>query len=108
MDLQCGDNAEDGDADEDHSRALESFRLLCGEADHDALRGLLGSVLDGGDGNLSPIILSADADKAHRSVGFHSRGRGPDRSRMISVSLFCYTLFLCRRCTNSSRGISSS
>ncbi|XP_039833701.1 multisubstrate pseudouridine synthase 7-like isoform X3 [Panicum virgatum] len=64
---ECGDNAVDGDADEDHSRALESFRLLCGEADHDALRGLLGSVLDGGDGNLSPIILSADADKAHRS-----------------------------------------
>nr|CAB3458705.1 unnamed protein product [Digitaria exilis] len=62
-----GDDAEDSDADADHSRALESFRLLCGEADYDALRGLLERALEGGDEDLSPIILSADADKAHRS-----------------------------------------
>ncbi|RCV14140.1 hypothetical protein SETIT_2G402100v2 [Setaria italica] len=60
-----GDNAAEGDADADHTRALESFRLLCGEADYDALRGFLERVLEG-DGDLSPIILSADADKAHR------------------------------------------
>jgi len=61
---------EDGgcDATADPSRALESFRLLCGEADYDALRGFLERVSEGGDGNLSPIILSADSDKAHRSV----------------------------------------
>ncbi|KAF8668846.1 hypothetical protein HU200_052047 [Digitaria exilis] len=64
-----GDDAEDSDADADadHSRALESFRLLCGEADYDALRGFLERALEGGDEDLSPIILSADADKAHRS-----------------------------------------
>jgi hypothetical protein len=70
VDLQGGDDAEGGDADADHSRALESFRLLCGDADCDALRGFLGraSESEGGDGDASPIILSADADKAHRSV----------------------------------------
>ncbi|KAL6841932.1 hypothetical protein ACP4OV_028444 [Aristida adscensionis] len=66
---ESGDNAEEGDADAgaDHSRALESFRLLCGDADCDALRGFLERVSEGGDGDVSPIILSADADKAHRS-----------------------------------------
>jgi hypothetical protein len=85
VDLQSGGNAEGGDAGSDHSRALESFRLLCGEADHDALRRFLERALEGGDGDLSSIILSADADKAHRSVGFGSRSRGSDRSWMIRV-----------------------
>jgi tRNA pseudouridine13 synthase len=49
-------------------RALESFRLLCGDADCDALREFVERVSDGGNGDVSPIILSADADKAHRSV----------------------------------------
>ncbi|XP_062187036.1 uncharacterized protein LOC133890601 [Phragmites australis] len=66
-DGESEDNVEEGDADADHSRALESFRLLCGDADRDALRGFLESVAEGGDGDVSPIILSADADKAHRS-----------------------------------------
>ncbi|KAJ1292027.1 hypothetical protein BS78_02G361500 [Paspalum vaginatum] len=66
-DDESGDNAEDGDAVADQSQALESFRMLCGEADYDALRGFLERVSEGGDGDLSPIILSADADKAHRS-----------------------------------------
>lgn len=68
-DDESGDNAGDVDADvvADQSRALESFRLLCGEADYVALRGFLERVSEGGDGDLSPIILSADADKAHRS-----------------------------------------
>ncbi|RLM86859.1 hypothetical protein C2845_PM04G28890 [Panicum miliaceum] len=64
---ESGGNAEGGDAGSDHSRALESFRLLCGEADHDVLRRFLERALEGGDGDLSPIILLADADKAHRS-----------------------------------------
>ncbi|CAN6219628.1 unnamed protein product [Urochloa humidicola] len=63
-----GDNAEDGDGDNaDHSRALKSFQLLCGEADYDTLRGFLERVSEGGNGDLSPIVLSADADKGHRS-----------------------------------------
>ncbi|KAL6657539.1 hypothetical protein ACP70R_005319 [Stipagrostis hirtigluma subsp. patula] len=64
-----GDNAEEGDADADAglSRALESFRLLCGDADCDALRGFLERISEGGDEDVSPITLSADADKAHRS-----------------------------------------
>ncbi|GJN33200.1 hypothetical protein PR202_gb21771 [Eleusine coracana subsp. coracana] len=66
-DGESGDDAGESDADADYSRALESFRLLCGDADCDALRGFLERVSEGGDGDASPIILSADADKAHRS-----------------------------------------
>uniref|UniRef100_J3L4J8 TRUD domain-containing protein n=1 Tax=Oryza brachyantha TaxID=4533 RepID=J3L4J8_ORYBR len=58
-------DAKEGAVDE--AQALESFRLLCGEADCEALRGFLERVSEGGDSDVSPIILSADADKAHRS-----------------------------------------
>lgn len=54
-------------AEADHSQALESFRSLCGDADCNALRGLLERVSVGGDSDVSPVILSPDADKAHRS-----------------------------------------
>ncbi|KAK3127799.1 hypothetical protein QOZ80_7AG0578560 [Eleusine coracana subsp. coracana] len=66
-DGESGDDAGEGDADADNSRVLESFGLLCGDADCDALKGFLERVSEGGDGDASPIILSADADKAHRS-----------------------------------------
>ncbi|AQK94665.1 Pseudouridine synthase family protein [Zea mays] len=54
-------------AEADHSQALESFRSLCGDADCNALRGLLEKVSGEGGGDVSPVILSPDADKAHRS-----------------------------------------
>ncbi|KAJ1263581.1 hypothetical protein BS78_09G196800 [Paspalum vaginatum] len=54
-------------ADADHSQALESFRALCGDADCEALRSLLERVSAEGDGDVLPVILSPDADKAHRS-----------------------------------------
>ncbi|KAK3135128.1 hypothetical protein QOZ80_5BG0414940 [Eleusine coracana subsp. coracana] len=54
-------------ADADHSQTLESFRVLCGDADCNALRGLLERMSAGGDSDVSPVILSPDADKAHRS-----------------------------------------
>uniref|UniRef100_A0A0D9WIF8 TRUD domain-containing protein n=1 Tax=Leersia perrieri TaxID=77586 RepID=A0A0D9WIF8_9ORYZ len=55
-------------ADADHSQALESFRALCGDADCDALKGLLEKASAGGEADVSPVIvLSPDADKAHRS-----------------------------------------
>ena len=60
-------------ADADHSKALESFSGLCGEADCHALRGLLEKVAAGGEGDFSPVMLSPDADKAHRSVGLVRR-----------------------------------
>jgi tRNA pseudouridine13 synthase len=59
---------EEADPDRDLPHSLESFRLLCGDADADALRGFLSRVSED-DSNVSPIILSPDADKAHRSVG---------------------------------------
>uniref|UniRef100_A0ACD5T8N9 Uncharacterized protein n=1 Tax=Avena sativa TaxID=4498 RepID=A0ACD5T8N9_AVESA len=54
-------------ADADHSQALESFSALCGEADCRALRGLIEKVAAAGGDDFSPVILSPDADKAHRS-----------------------------------------
>ncbi|XP_040380270.1 pseudouridylate synthase 7 homolog [Oryza brachyantha] len=54
-------------ADADHSQALESFRELCGDADCEALKGLLQKASAGGENDVSPVILSPDADKAHRS-----------------------------------------
>ncbi|XP_066362055.1 uncharacterized protein [Miscanthus floridulus] len=54
-------------AEADHSQALESFRSLCGDADCNALKSLLERVSAGGDSDVSPVILSPDADKAHRS-----------------------------------------
>ncbi|XP_044977216.1 pseudouridylate synthase 7 homolog isoform X4 [Hordeum vulgare subsp. vulgare] len=55
----------DDEANADLPHALDSFRLLCGDADAEALRGFLSRVSEG-DSNVSPIILSPDADKAHR------------------------------------------
>ncbi|VAH09077.1 unnamed protein product [Triticum turgidum subsp. durum] len=68
---QCVDAKEEEKAapaaDADHSKALESFSGLCGEADCHALRGLLEKVAAGGEGEFLPVMLSPDADKAHRS-----------------------------------------
>ncbi|XP_071684585.1 uncharacterized protein [Lolium perenne] len=57
---------EEADPDPDLPHTLESFRLLCGDADADTLREFLSRVSED-DSNVSPIILSPDADKAHRS-----------------------------------------
>ena len=59
----------DADPDPDLPRSLDSFRLLCGDADGDALREFLSRVSEDNT-NVSPITLSPDADKAHRWVGF--------------------------------------
>jgi tRNA pseudouridine13 synthase len=60
-------------ADADHSQALEKFSGLCGEADCSAVRGLIEKAAAGGEGDFPPVILSPDADKAHRSVGLVPR-----------------------------------
>ncbi|CAM0883423.1 unnamed protein product [Alopecurus aequalis] len=62
-----GVDAEEEEAgpDPDLPQSLESFRLLCGDADGDALREFLSRVSED-DSNVSPITLSPDADKAHR------------------------------------------
>ncbi|XP_071680693.1 multisubstrate pseudouridine synthase 7 [Lolium perenne] len=54
-------------ADADHSQALEKFSGLCGDADCSAVRGLIEKAAAGGEADFPPVILSPDADKAHRS-----------------------------------------
>ncbi|KAF0919142.1 hypothetical protein E2562_028444 [Oryza meyeriana var. granulata] len=67
FDLPDGECVDVKEGDVDEAQALESFRLLCGDTDCESLRGFLERVSEGGDSDVSPIILSADADKAHRS-----------------------------------------
>ncbi|XP_068634278.1 multisubstrate pseudouridine synthase 7 [Aristolochia californica] len=52
---------------EDHSSKIESFRSLAGEADAKSLKELLDQIGSGVASNISPIILSPDADKSHRT-----------------------------------------
>jgi hypothetical protein len=95
-------------ADADHSQALESFRALCGDADCDALKGLLEKASAGAEADVSPVILSPDADKAHRSVGLI-----PQFQFLVVYVVeiggngVIWACFFCRRCIISSRGASS-
>ncbi|KAJ4761864.1 Pseudouridylate synthase 7-like protein [Rhynchospora pubera] len=53
--------------DRDYSTPIESFRILCGDADAEALKVLLEKISSGSDTEIDPIILSPDSDKLHRS-----------------------------------------
>ncbi|WOK99434.1 multisubstrate pseudouridine synthase 7 [Canna indica] len=62
------DNAEENRSasDKDYTSEIESFRLLCGEVDADALKAFLESVLSS-ESDVPPILLSPDPDKSHRA-----------------------------------------
>jgi hypothetical protein len=99
---------EEADPDPDRPHSLETFRLLCGDADADALKGFLSRVSEDDNSNVSPIILSPDADKAHRSVGliFPTLWLYWKLGYEVVISHTCSTFS--RRCMTSSRGTSSS
>ncbi|THU73961.1 hypothetical protein C4D60_Mb04t28350 [Musa balbisiana] len=50
----------------DYTLEIESFRSLCGEVDADALKAFLEKVL-ASETDASPIVLSPDPDKSHRT-----------------------------------------
>nr|CAD1828049.1 unnamed protein product [Ananas comosus var. bracteatus] len=53
--------------DKDYSNEIESFRSLCGDADSEALKELLGRISSSPESDVLPIILSPDSDKSHRA-----------------------------------------
>ncbi|OAY78955.1 Multisubstrate pseudouridine synthase 7 [Ananas comosus] len=53
--------------DKDYSSEIESFRSLCGDADAEALKELLGRISSSPESDVLPIILSPDSDKSHRA-----------------------------------------
>lgn len=73
IEFQCTDikpEEESGPIDKDYSTQIESFRILCGDADAEALKVLLENISSESDKEIDPIILSPDSDKLHRSVSF--------------------------------------
>ncbi|KAJ3696119.1 hypothetical protein LUZ60_001496 [Juncus effusus] len=56
----CSDN-------KDYTKEIESFRNLCGDSDSQALKSLLDKISSNSNEDISPIILSPDSDKSHRS-----------------------------------------
>ncbi|XP_057871903.2 multisubstrate pseudouridine synthase 7 [Cryptomeria japonica] len=52
----------------DYSKHIEAFESLAGKVDAEKLKDLLGHISAGSTENLSPIVLSADPDKAHRTA----------------------------------------
>ncbi|XP_074572969.1 multisubstrate pseudouridine synthase 7 [Curcuma longa] len=53
-------------ADKDYTSVIESFRLLCGEADADALKEFIAKVLSS-ERDVPPVTLAPDPDKSHRA-----------------------------------------
>ncbi|XP_059064023.1 multisubstrate pseudouridine synthase 7-like [Cryptomeria japonica] len=52
----------------DYSKHIEAFESLAGKVDAEKLKDLLAHISAGSTENLSPIVLSADPDKAHRTA----------------------------------------
>ncbi|CAI0384143.1 unnamed protein product [Linum tenue] len=53
---------------ESYESEIQAFRLLAGESDGDLLEGLINQVNSGSEDGMSPIVLSPDTDKAHRTA----------------------------------------
>lgn len=48
---------------------IESFQLLAGDSDAKSLGALIGQITNGNsEDSISPIVLSANSDKSHRTV----------------------------------------
>ncbi|KAF9618566.1 hypothetical protein IFM89_002261 [Coptis chinensis] len=62
-----------------YSSEIESFRSLAGDTDAELLKALIDKVTSGGTDDASPIVLSPDSDKTHRTArngkGRNSRKR---------------------------------
>lgn len=49
---------------------IESFRSLAGESDAKHLEDFINQINSGVEDGISPIVLSPDSDKSHRTVSF--------------------------------------
>ena len=53
-----------------YASEIELFRSLAGDPDAVCLKGLIDQVASGIEDGVSPIVLSPNSDKAHRTVSF--------------------------------------
>ncbi|XP_010259121.1 PREDICTED: multisubstrate pseudouridine synthase 7-like isoform X2 [Nelumbo nucifera] len=51
-----------------YTSEIELFRALAGDSDAESLKSLLNQITSGGQSNVSPIVLSPDSDKSHRTA----------------------------------------
>ncbi|OMO55406.1 Pseudouridine synthase, TruD [Corchorus capsularis] len=52
----------------DYASEIEKFRLLAGDTDADRLEALINQITSGSEEDISPIVLSPDSDKSHRTA----------------------------------------
>lgn len=53
-----------------YASEIDTFRSLAGDSDAKHLEALISQINTGVQDSISPIILSPDSDKSHRTVGF--------------------------------------
>lgn len=53
-----------------YASEIESFRLLMGDSDAELLEAFISQITPGSEDSVSPIVLSPDSDKTHRTVSF--------------------------------------
>lgn len=51
-----------------YASQIEAFKSLAGDSDASSLEEFINQINAGGEESLSPIVLSADSDKSHRTV----------------------------------------
>ena len=55
-----------------YASEIEKFRSLAGDTDVDSLEAFINQITSGTEEDISPIVLSPDSDKSHRTVSFRS------------------------------------
>lgn len=65
IEVKLSDQSNNGYASE-----IELFRSLAGDSDAECLKVLIDQVASGVQGDISPVVLSPNSDKAHRTVSF--------------------------------------
>lgn len=60
----------DSTVNRSYADEIESFRSIAGDADAESLEGFLDRIVSGAESYVSPIVLSPDSDKSHRTASF--------------------------------------
>ena len=61
----------DSTANKSYADEIESFRSIAGDADAESLKGFLDRIASGAESDISPIVLSPDPDKSHRTASLN-------------------------------------